>query len=143
MLAVAASFVVAFALASPGSSSAAAGDCKLSADGKIKHLIYLQFDNTHFARDRRGRPVRPRADASPAQLPDLQRHALTNDHTILISHTAGGILASLTGLYPDRNGQTVSNSYDYFKQTRRSDVYVVVQVLDRRRSTAPTTRCRT
>ena len=40
---------------------------------------------------------------------------LTNDHTILISHTAGGILASLTGLYPDRNGQTVSNSYDYFK----------------------------
>src|SRR6185312_14865279 len=31
------------------------------------------------------------------------------------SHTAGGILASLTGLYPDRNGQTVSNSYDYYK----------------------------
>ena len=44
----------------------------------------------------------------------------TNDHTILISHTAGGILSSLTGLYPDRNGQTVSNSYDYFKQRRRA-----------------------
>jgi hypothetical protein len=39
----------------------------------------------------------------------------TNDHTILISHTAGGILSSLTGLYPDRQGQTVSNSYDYYK----------------------------
>jgi hypothetical protein len=39
---------------------------------------------------------------------------LTNDHTILISHTAGGILSSLTGLYPDRQGQTVSNSYFYF-----------------------------
>jgi hypothetical protein len=38
----------------------------------------------------------------------------TNDHTILISHTAGGILSSLTGLYPDRQGQTVSNSYDYY-----------------------------
>src|SRR5258705_1318200 len=38
-----------------------------------------------------------------------------NEHTILISHTAGGILSSLTGLYPDRNGQTVSNSYRYFK----------------------------
>src|SRR5262249_34674361 len=37
------------------------------------------------------------------------------DHTILISHTAGGILSSLTGLYPDRNGVTVSNSYDYYK----------------------------
>jgi hypothetical protein len=40
---------------------------------------------------------------------------LTNDHTILISHTAGGILTSLTGVYPDRHGQAVSNSYRYFK----------------------------
>src|SRR5439155_20308256 len=36
---------------------------------------------------------------------------MTNDHTVLISHTAGGILSSLTGVYPDRHGQTVSNSY--------------------------------
>src|SRR5204863_4374181 len=36
---------------------------------------------------------------------------LANDHTVLISHTAGGILSSLTGVYPDRHGQTVSNSY--------------------------------
>jgi hypothetical protein len=42
----------------------------------------------------------------------------TNDHTILISHTAGGILSSLTGLYPDRQGQTVSNSYDYFPASK-------------------------
>src|SRR5262245_42740303 len=39
----------------------------------------------------------------------------TNDHTILISHTGGGILSSLTGLYPDRHGQGVSNSYGYFR----------------------------
>ena len=38
-----------------------------------------------------------------------------NDHTILISHTAGGILSAFTGLYPDRNGQTVTNSYRYFR----------------------------
>jgi hypothetical protein len=37
----------------------------------------------------------------------------TNDHTILISHTAGGILSTQTGLYPDRHGVTVSNSYFY------------------------------
>ena len=115
VLAVAAALVVAFALASPGSSSAAAGDCKLSADGKIKHLIYLQFDNTHFARDRADVP------SDLEQMPHLLNFLtsngtlLTNDHTILISHTAGGILSSLTGLYPDRNGQTVSNSYDYYK----------------------------
>jgi hypothetical protein len=40
---------------------------------------------------------------------------LTNDHTILISHTAGGIMSSLTGVYPDRHGQAVSNSYRYYK----------------------------
>ena len=38
----------------------------------------------------------------------------TNDHTVLISHTGGGILSSLTGLYPDRHGQAVSNYYGYF-----------------------------
>ncbi len=36
---------------------------------------------------------------------------MANDHTILISHTAGGILSTLTGVYPDRHGQTVTNSY--------------------------------
>src|SRR5258708_25667967 len=35
--------------------------------------------------------------------------------SIFISHTAGGILSSLTGLNPDRQGVTVSNSYDYYK----------------------------
>ena len=42
----------------------------------------------------------------------------TNDHTILISHTGGGILSTLTGLYPDRHGQAVSNSYNYFRAGR-------------------------
>src|SRR5207237_8671362 len=42
----------------------------------------------------------------------------TNDHTILISHTAGGILSSLTGLYPDRQGINVSNSYFYFPPSK-------------------------
>ena len=59
--------------------------------------------------------------AFAAQMPHLLHFLtsngtfFTNDHTILISHTAGGILSSLTGLYPDRNGQTVSNSYGFFR----------------------------
>ena len=78
-------------------------------------MIYLQFDNTHFRRDN------PNVASDLEQMPHLLNFLkgngtlLTNDHTILISHTAGGILSSLTGLYPDRNGQTVSNSYDYFR----------------------------
>ena len=45
---------------------------------------------------------------------------LTNDHTVLISHTATGILSSLTGVYPDRMGQPVSNSFRYFNPSGTS-----------------------
>ena len=81
----------------------------------VKHVIYVQFDNTHLFRDR------PQFASDLEQMPHLlnfmrQQGTLDdNDHTILISHTAGGILSSFTGLYPDRNGQTVTNSYRYFK----------------------------
>jgi hypothetical protein len=39
---------------------------------------------------------------------------LTNHHTPLIAHTADDIITSLTGVYPDRHGQAVSNSFNYF-----------------------------
>jgi hypothetical protein len=74
-------------------------------------VVYIQFDNTHLRRDRAAVP------SDLEQMPhllDFMRDngtVLTNDHTILISHTAGGILSTLTGVYPDRHGQTVSNSY--------------------------------
>ncbi|HZP72372.1 MAG TPA: hypothetical protein VFA97_03240 [Gaiellaceae bacterium] len=80
----------------------------------IKHVVYLQFDNTHYRRDVPN--VASDLEQMPHLLNFLQSNGtlFTNDHTILISHTAGGILSSLTGLYPDRNGITVSNSYGYF-----------------------------
>jgi hypothetical protein len=43
---------------------------------------------------------------------------LTNDHTVLISHTATEPL-DLTGVYPDRMGQPVSNSFRYSGRTAR------------------------
>src|SRR5512132_2582674 len=91
--------------------------CDLGNGGhsRIKHLIYLQFDNTHLLRDRSN-------FASDLELMPHLKNFLSdngtlsdNEHTTLISHTAGGILSSLTGLYPDRNGQAVSNSYGYFR----------------------------
>jgi hypothetical protein len=88
--------------------------CNLSANGNIQHVINIVFDNTHFRRDR------PDVPSDLEQMPTLLNFLttngtlFTNDHTIMISHTAGGILSSLTGLYPDRQGQTVSNSYFYF-----------------------------
>src|SRR6266487_1690494 len=96
-------------------AAAAASGCQLnSAKGDIKHVIYIQFDNTHFRRDNANVP------SDLEQMPHLLNFIrgngtlLTNDHTALISHTATGILTSLTGVYPDRMGQPVSNSFRYF-----------------------------
>ena len=104
-------------LAAPVSVPAAVGgSCQLnSAKGNVKHVIYIQFDNTHFLRDN------PNVPSDLEQMPHLLNfitsngRLLANDHTALISHTATGILTSLTGVYPDRMGQPVSNSFRYFK----------------------------
>ena len=101
-------------------NAAETATCQLgtSGNGAMQHVIYLQFDNTHSARDAAGIP------SDLEQMPHLKSFLegngtlFTNDHTILISHTAGGILSSLTGLYPDRQGQTVSNSYDYYPASK-------------------------
>jgi len=39
----------------------------------------------------------------------------SNHHTPLISHTADDIITTLTGVYPDRHGMAVSNSYRVYK----------------------------
>jgi hypothetical protein len=86
--------------------------CQLNSPGnQIQRVIYMQFDNTHFRRDNANVPSD--LEQMPALLNFIRNNGtlLTNDHTILISHTAGGILSTLTGVYPDRHGQTVSNSY--------------------------------
>src|SRR5258708_1470803 len=116
--------MVAFVVGSPAGALAAnssapasaANSCNLnSAKGNIHHVIYIQFDNTHFLRDNANVP------SDVEQMPHLLNFITSNgrlqanDHTALISHTATGILTSLTGVYPDRMGQPVSNSFRYFK----------------------------
>ena len=100
------------------SVAARAADCSLnSAKGKIQHVIYVQFDNVHFTRDI------PNVPSDLEQMPNLLnflRHKgtlLTNHHTPLISHTADDIITSLTGVYPDRQGEAVANSYVIFTPT--------------------------
>jgi hypothetical protein len=94
----------------------AASGCQLkSAKGDIQHVIYIVFDNVHFLRDN------PNVPSDVEQMPHLLNFIrsngtmMTNNHTVLISHTANGILTSLTGMYPDRHGQSVTNSFRYFR----------------------------
>ncbi len=98
-----------------GQVARASDGCDLHSYGdNIQHVIYIQFDNTHFRRDD------PNVHSDLEQMPNLLNFIrnngtlLTNDHTALISHTGTGILTSLTGVYPDRMGQPVSNSFRYF-----------------------------
>jgi hypothetical protein len=87
-------------------------DCSLG--NGIKHVVSIVFDNTHLFRDRAN------VASDLEQMPNLLNFLTDNgtlsdnEHTILISHTAGGILTNLTGLYPDRMGMNVTNSYFYF-----------------------------
>src|SRR5712691_4758104 len=115
-----------------------------SAHGSTKHVIYIQFDNTHFLRDN------PSVPSDLEQMPHLLNFIanngtlLGNDHTALISHTATGILTSLTGVYPDRMGQPVSNSFRYFKtdgttRTGVSFAYWTSPLFDPAGSTTDTT----
>src|SRR5436190_11642773 len=122
VIALALAAVAAGSVAQAGSGTAATAKgqkgCKLNGHGtEIKHVIYLQFDNTHLFRDRSN------FASDLEQMPHLTNFLRDNgtlsdnEHTILISHTAGGILSSLTGLYPDRDGQAVSNSYGFFRSS--------------------------
>ena len=104
---------------------AVAGNCPLGSDeNSIQHVIYIQFDNTHFTRDN------PNVPSDLEQMPHLRNFLknngtiLTNHHTPLISHTATDILTSLTGVYGDRHGVPVSNSFRYFNPDGTSNTGV-------------------
>ncbi len=98
-----------FASAAP---SVAATDCDLG--NGIKHIVYLQFDNVHLRRDK------PSVPSDLEQIPSLMNFltqkgtVLTNHHTPLISHTSVDIVTSLTGVYGERFGFAVGNSFGYF-----------------------------
>jgi hypothetical protein len=105
-----------------GSSS---GGCQLnSAKGQIRHVIYIQFDNTHFTRDNVNVPSD--LEQMPRLLNFIERNGVlgTNHHTPPISHTATDVLTSLTGVYGDRMGVPVSNSFRYFNPNGTSNLGV-------------------
>jgi hypothetical protein len=97
-------------------SQPASATCQLkSAGGQIKHVVNIVFDNVHLRRDN------PNVPSDLEQMPNLLNFLQGNGtisgnhYTPLISHTAHDIVTGLTGVYGDRSGIPVSNSYGFFR----------------------------
>jgi len=110
------------ALALSLAPAAAHAACQLnSPSGKIKHVVYVEFDNVHFTRDN------PNVPSDLEQMPNLLNFLENNgtldagDHAVLISHTANDILTTETGLYSDRDGIGVSNNFGVFSPITTAD----------------------
>jgi hypothetical protein len=111
------------ATSATGATRAAASGpgCALGPSGAIKHVIYLQFDNTHFTRDN------PRIPSDIEQMPALLSFmeangtVLTKDHTPVIAHTADDLVTSLTGVYGNDHGQPEANTYNYYRPNGTTD----------------------
>ena len=80
-------------------NAAATSSCQLnSAQGNIKHVISIQFDNLHFSRDN------PNIPSDLEQMPNLLNFIenngvlLSNNHTPLIAHTATDILTTASAI---------------------------------------------
>jgi hypothetical protein len=125
--------IAAVGAAAPGSASAGQPPARASATARseagsscrlgngVKHVIELTFDNVHFFRDN------PNVPSDLEMLPSLL-HFLTgngtlaaNNHTPLIAHTADDLLTTFTGLYGDRAGMPVSNSYQAYNTDGTTD----------------------
>ena len=121
--------------AAPSAATAATG-CQLG--NGVKHVINIIFDNVHFFRDN------PNVPSDLEQMPHLLNFlrangtVLSNMHTPLIAHTADDSLAIYTGLYGDRHGQPVSNSYKTYKPGRDDRAGRRRSCTGRRRSSTPT-----
>src|SRR5215470_2238138 len=109
--------------AGPAQARAAAADdassCQLG--NGVKHVVTLMFDNVHYFRDN------PNVPSDLQLMPNLLNFFtsngtfMSNNHTPLIAHTAVDILTTFTGLYGDRQGMPISNSYQAYNNDMAKD----------------------
>ncbi len=87
----------------------------------VKHVVQMTFDNVHFFRDN------PNVPSDLQMMPNLLDFIanngtwMSNNHTPLIAHTGDNILTTNTGLYGDRHGMPISNSYRSFNPDGTAD----------------------
>ena len=119
MALVAASGVAALASESTAAAAPPSSTCQLG--NGVKHVVSLVFDNVHFFRDN------PNVPSDLEQMPHLLNFlksngtVLSNVHTPMIAHTADDSLTIYTGLYGDRHGQPLSNSYKTYNPDGTTD----------------------
>ncbi len=98
---------------------AGANTCHLT--NGIKHVVQIGFDNVHFFRDN------PNVPSDLQMLPNLLHFLeangtfLSNSHTPLIAHTGDDLLTTATGLYGDRHGDGIANSYQAYNADGTTD----------------------
>src|SRR4029079_7820460 len=98
--------------AAPPAAGASPSGCQLG--NGVQHVINIVFDNVHFFRDN------PNVPSDLEQMPHLLNFlesngtVFSNSHTPMIAHTADDSLTIYTGLYGDRHGQPVTNSYNTY-----------------------------
>ena len=120
VVAVVAAACVAAAVGATSSAAAAkpkssGSSCQL-ANG-IKHVIEITFDNVHYNRDN------PNVLSDLEQMPALLNFItgngtlLSNNHTPLIAHTADDSITNYSGLYGDRQGQGLTNTYETYNSS--------------------------
>ena len=116
--------VAAAAAAAPSHRRAlprAAAACTLGGHGSIRHVVYIQFDNTHYTRDN------PNVPSDLQQMPNLLNFItghgtmITHEHTPLIAHTADDIVTSESGLYGSDQGIPIANEYRYYTPSGSTD----------------------
>src|SRR5436309_7138107 len=101
--------------------AAATADTSCHLGNGVKHVVTLVFDNVHYFRDN------PNVPSDLEQIPNLLNFFtsngtfLSNNHTPLIAHTGDNILTTLTGLYGDRHGMPISNSYQAYNADGTTD----------------------
>jgi hypothetical protein len=112
---VAASVAVALgASASTAAAKNASDPTSCHLGNGVKHVVEILFDNTHYNRDN------PNVLSDLEQMPALKNFItehgtlLSNMHTPLIAHTADDSLTGYTGLYGDRHGQGLTNTYETY-----------------------------
>src|SRR5262249_10620219 len=91
------------------------GRCSLHSEGnRIRHVVYIQFDNVHFRRAVASVPSDLEQMSSLRNFLVDNGTVLTAHHTPLISHTSVDILTTLSGVYGDKMGAPIGNSLPFF-----------------------------